>query len=587
MIKFADIKSIGLKEYSNYVRENLDQKLYFEFNEHHLVYHCLKLTNFRKLNDTKESVSNYARKVLYELLSPGLESLINSRDPLKIYVNIVLNLRVLPIIEKAKLELEIKKDLQIINDLLKDYEKEDFIKRLKKKDHRPRNHNERTIHDFYQRVLALRETILDYLVNGVEERAIINSESKSKYDDPKMDELMSSFKDHSDYPYRDLIINLTGGWSYRLDLEKLDWRKINPYRNKSNVFSFKSDISNPKARKFDRMLLKEVDGANRLRYLHQEIRNLPLQNRAKIFKELRTLYAKKLWHGFYALALPQVEGIFTEMIELSLPEVGQKSSLSDKVNAVRPLIEGSSYSFDYYEYYLPRQRNQFSHSGYDDNIRLKCNGLVLDLQDVIENFKELESPVVQISNMINEGLDRFKHIGNLSHFIYLFIKVKQLKKLSLIRDKADKFVYSTLIKNIDFEGFFKNLQVDFDIAIKDSKLYFSYVLRTYLGSEIDVYSISRDELHKNAKDIVNTIQEHQVLFLGTIKLLLDTQNFVLSFIRSFPKVEEEIIQLFNEFIKKNEDVLTRLQILNSQMVITVDEEFFLAKDWTHTHKMLR
>lgn len=71
-------------------------------------------------------------------------------------------------------------------------------------------------------------------------------------------------------------------------------------------------------------------------------------------------------------------------------------SLSNKVRRIRPYYDRSDTYFDYYQYYLPIQRNRFSHTGYDDNFKLKSYDLLVDLTHILSVFHELHNLPVKL-----------------------------------------------------------------------------------------------------------------------------------------------------------------------------------------------
>jgi hypothetical protein len=123
-----------------------------------------------------------------------------------------------------------------------------------------------------------------------------------------------------------------------------------------------------------------------------------LRHRKIVFDELEKLFRNHLWLGFYALALPQIEGIFNEMNILS-PSIKNSSNkaLSQKVELMRPYFNLSDVYFDYYQYIIPDLRNKFTHSGFDANFELNSLDLLVDITFLLRIFTELDFPNIVIS----------------------------------------------------------------------------------------------------------------------------------------------------------------------------------------------
>lgn len=114
-------------------------------------------------------------------------------------------------------------------------------------------------------------------------------------------------------------------------MEKLDYRRINVIRNKLNYVDLKLDDTKGYTKEITDSILKNVNPKTLLADLKVDLNLVPVvKDRKDIFVEMEELFLKKKWYGFYALALPQIEGIFSEMVEI-IEKKQSFSALPDKV----------------------------------------------------------------------------------------------------------------------------------------------------------------------------------------------------------------------------------------------------------------
>ena len=130
--------------------------------------------------------------------------------------------------------------------------------------------------------------------------------------------------------------------------------------------------------------------------------HIPHNNdRKNIFLELIKLFKARRWLAFFALALPQVEGLFTEMLSTVSPDDKGKS-LAEKVKKVRPAYMLSEAYFDYYQYMITDLRTKFAHTGFETDLKLKCYDLLTDLEHILQVYYELDHPMIKVKRLIKQ-----------------------------------------------------------------------------------------------------------------------------------------------------------------------------------------
>ncbi|TCC98827.1 hypothetical protein [Pedobacter hiemivivus] len=582
MIDFNDYSSgkITIKEFVSLILHNIPEDDYFTNTLEELAYLGLRQINFRNLKNTPQSIAKHAAKVLNT--EPSLKG---ARNPVKSFLQVYLDVTKLPAIEKNKLERNVKSDLKQVNDLLKFYEGLDFIKEFNAEAIKPRSQEEKAQLVFYQRTLGKRDEIVDYLTSGMGKRAIVKSGSSYEpFRSESTKELELQLEYHADYPYMEMMFQVKS-IRYAINMNRLDYRMINLLWTKiqwSNA-AFNGRYTYDKA--FNKEIQRKVKPRPFFEHLLDSLKSLPIiKGRMDIFLELRALFLAKKWYGFYALALPQVEGIFTEMMQITdLKKT--KGALPDKVKLMRPHYSRSDFSFDYFEYALPTERNHFSHTGMVENPKDKSYHLLLDLQYLFDVALELDTPLAKISKIILEGATRFHDIGDLADFVKLIRDLKKKKKLSPLETELDDFVYGKLVSHIDLTKFLTNLEQDIaeSVTVFQERFIVQYFkLKT---TKDDFFSLTPVEIMDNLKEINSVLEDFGIMLSEDLKVITDCYHFLQNFDKLFPKLPAkaiaEITALKNKF--KKEFKIAELLDAN----LTVEPlDMYLLKSRKFKHKLI-
>ncbi|MDB5228282.1 MAG: hypothetical protein JWN78_2475 [Bacteroidota bacterium] len=346
---------------------------------------------------------------------------------------------------------DVNKDLRKISELIQWYEEQPCIIKYIKKGEILRQHEERAILDFYNRCLVERVEILNYQLYNLKSRAL----EKSKVSPAWMGITKVLTESLNDRPYFFARPYTTSFFDYRqLNLSRHRVDEINISEANAMQKLYQTDKL-----KFYREYFKIIPVLQHFQDLKFYPSQLPLtKNRGLIYDELIKLFKGKRWISFYALALPQIEGLFSEMCLAVNPEIDlSQKSLTQKVDSVRKYHYLSSHYFDYYQYYIPIQRNKFAHTGYDDNFKLKSYDLLVDLTHLLKIFYDLDNPLVKIKKLHTRR--NFENFISISDFVDYFQHLEQLKpsQKKIIKSDVDKFEKEFLNEHCSIEYTCKEL----------------------------------------------------------------------------------------------------------------------------------
>ena len=407
----------------------------------------------------------------------------------------LLEFEKIPGVEKELIEWYVKDDLGKRNRLISFYEQTPFVKEFKKKPFTPRNHSERMLYDFYVRNIDEQQTIVNYYLNGINDRAI--EKSKPRYT------TIDVFDWYHDRPYLSSFPNSE---------EYFDHRKINNYKHRISTVPIREgkhlkNLYNKEKTAFYHQLQDyfSFDAVIHEMKYYVSIAPDSFSLRKPLFDELYSLFNEKKWYGFYSLALSQVEGIFSEMSN-SVKANSKLSSLTDKVEYVRPSYEYSQQYFDYYQYYIPIQRNRFMHSGIDVDIEIKSYDLLYDLHNLLKVYSELKTPFSEISSIIKRSQpSEFLNIEDFVRYFYLLEQVKETGHFEAISALHSEFEINFLSSQIDFfylaNETAKNIQSSFEHWYSTAQVYTELT-----NNRQDLRSMTLKEINKkenNTKIILN------------------------------------------------------------------------------------
>lgn len=378
----------------------------------------------------------------------------------------------LPCVELNKLLETAHKHLDQVTQLIERYKKVEAVKNHLKRE-TPRSHEERiqegeaSTHpppglretpgrheagievDFYLRCIEEQKQIEDYLRHKIHHEALANANPDIRFH-------------RSQYP-----CSMWGQSPYRLagprGLEYLDSTRINHCRHR--VYALGAKIRRRLTELYrDEQYVEFYDELNEHRpreEVLEEIKEFGAQlsivsDRMEIFAELKTLFIHSHWYGFYALCLPQIEGVFSDMKQMIYSEKskGRLNALPSKVNYIRDFYENHESSFDYFQYILPTARNKFSHTGKDTDIVIKCYHVLYDLRYVLDVVVGLKSPVVRLQRLVSRRCpDDFRKITDFMMFFETWDEYKELKTLGNDVGDVESFIDEFLLKEMRLDQF--------------------------------------------------------------------------------------------------------------------------------------
>jgi len=445
-----------LHQFGETLISNLGDNIFEITDEQELLFQVLKqiAPNENTLTRNELSIENACKKIFAHFgihNQATIKNISGDNYPRKIktytqrFMEDVIRIGQLPSHSYRALSKQVSKDLYRLSELITVYESEQCIKDYISKGNIPKSHAQRIVYDFYIRCCNERIDILKFQLYGIKKRAMAKSRYRP-FSMPSIQLLIDSFHDRPYYCGRPNSQNY------------LDYRRINLAPHRFEQFytdesqKFEMLYVEDKA-KFYRIYFRRFPAQQHFEKFNFYLSYIPCGGkREQIFEELIRLFKAQRWISFYALALPQVEGLFTEMCKIVSPQNDfSQQSLPQKVKNMRSFHYYSLEYFDYYQYHIPLQRNQFAHTGYDVDFKLKSYDLLIDLSHLLKIFHDLDNPLIQITKLhTRKNPEDFISIGDFVNYFELINSLHESQKQE-IREKTDSFEKDFLIVDCDIE----------------------------------------------------------------------------------------------------------------------------------------
>jgi len=573
-IKLRDIENTWgyLTDLKKTIDSELHDKIILARDNVQLAFFTLKIFDFRNgvfsLSDIN-SIQKACIKILekFKLYENGkareLGILKNdlTLTPIDQYVKHILGFNKLPQTVFLSLEVKVKKDLVELLSLISRYEQDNVVQGYIKGERRG-EHEAKTKIDFYNRCVRERDGIVKYLANDLVFRAI----SKARIDEIWAAHLLTRWTERElDRPYR---------WGQYRSIEYFDYKRINICRHRLEDLYIEeiADLEKLYPKKislFYKKLKKKITPGVIFHEINTfYVPSLPkLKERIAIFKELEKLFRGQKWYGFTALALTQVEGIFSDILHIATPKT-HLNSLSTKVSAIRTFYTGEERSFDYFEYHLPRLRNRFLHSGsvVGENFKLIALDLLHDLRFVMRAFYRLNDPVIELNNLLNKDpVMAITGVASLVHFFDLVEEIKNKlngnqghKEMEDVLKRWDNY-QSALDASSDIRYYAENINADIDQRL------------TNFLSGIQIYEItgSLNTLDKVDLKFINKNQDRLAEIIDRIGFNLaedflylnDVRILASSFKKYLPNCSDESKAILSSIFKRNRNNFVKILLL--------------------------
>lgn len=470
-----------------------------------------------------------------------------------------LHVNRLPVREKELIETQVVKDLKKRELNIAYYEELPAVKRFIQETKYPDSHEDGLLVDFYKRNAQEREKILRHFLFHIEDRAIYNATRIDKSIG------ITSIKDNSYYdrPYYSSIPRSENYFDHR----KIDRSRHRIYQMNIPLMSANELMEYYDSDKslFYEKLLKQCTSNEVFAHIDYAVSALGtlIERRKPLLIELKHLFESNQWIAFYGVALPQIEGIFSDMVAAIAPKK-KFGSLLEKVEAARAAYTYASIYFDYFQYLIPLQRNRFMHTGADDITRQKCLDLLFDIRYLVLAFTELATPIVQVKKLINNrSIMDFADLDGFNRYFDLLDKIKETGQYEQIKPDIETFEKEYLSSQVSLDYFA------------------SYELPEQMEGDLERWAITVVEfpvdpaakvtpINATSRDIKNNTENiqqvfEQILFhnYGQLDRLLSYKQFLDRCNAYIPSMSTTAVASFEKIRKDNDAEFAKLTILNS------------------------
>lgn len=493
----------------------------------------------RTLKMTSDSIEKSCLRVLSHLHLNN-----DKTDYATAFLNRIIGIDKLPSEMLSHLSAAVGRDLLDITELIGWYEAEPVIVQYLKKEREWNGHEQNLLITFYKRCLAERIKILNYQLYGLRKRALTKSGYRGG-----LSSMLGFYEDAYDRPYY---------FGRPFSQPFFDCRKIDQISHRIENYYIDeipkaTELYHSNKARFYREYFKRTSPQEHFQEFSYYLSYLPnLEKRKPIFNELVKLFKAKRWLSFYALALPQVEGLFYEMgLVIDHKQVSKHKSLTAKVGFVRA-FHGFTNLFDYFQYHIPFERNTFVHTGFDEgNFKLKSYDLLVDLSRLLRLFYSLGNPLVTINKLLVRR--NFEDFISINDFANYFIELNALKhdQKEGIQAKLDQFERDFLCaEGCNLEYTCLEMISDFPqrVEILTESIQAHFAAR---HSPIDFLNLNKSKIGSLLGDHehIETMRDCFTLNSDTVERLTYYHTFIMNFKKYLPSLDRSIVAEIDRVFK--------------------------------------
>jgi len=476
--------------------------------------------------------------------------------PCKKLLFYVLGMEKVPGMVRERIEALIKTDLKDRQKLIEYYEQFRAIKAFKEENKIPGTHEDRIYYDFYIRNVTEQRKILKYFIDGLNNRVI--NKCWVQYLKPTFD-----FEWYFDRPYITAIPNSSDYFDNRqMDLcgHRIGEVPIVKARELQKVYKNDQEEFYKELQKY--LTVDQV--FHQLKY-YLGFLSGPIIDRKPVFEELELLFKEKRWFGFYSLGLAQIEGLFTEMLK-TIDQDLLKPSLTEKVEAVRPVYELAHHSFDYYQYHIPILRNKFMHLGIDKIGETNCYDILYDLLYLFKVYTELKTPLPEINNIIKKKQQEdFLDIHGFNRYFDLIEAVKRSGNMESIKNEVELFEKDFLIGYIDIEHFVREVQ---DLVPKAIAHWYN-TIKVYTEHNtvsVDLEKLTMHLFEKSKDEYLVLINPVYEAYKEIFSNLNGYNRFLARFEKYLPSLSKNLKDDLNKLYEKHKDDFKKLSFILNNII---------------------
>ncbi|MES2808058.1 MAG: hypothetical protein V4619_05515 [Bacteroidota bacterium] len=489
-------------------------------------------------------------------------------NPVFHYFRHILGFNDLPKNNLNKLDQMVREDLRYLLTLIQRYEtNESAIKTYLNEGTKRGEHEDKIRLDFYARCIKERDIIVKYLTFNIEKRAFEKSINDHELGGVQTQWIIEL----QDRPYR---------WWHPFANPYFDYKLINTYRHRlgnNELLINRQELEdlyvNGEVNQFYSKLAETKSPEHVFHGIlsyYVAVNNL-LRDRKPIFEELKRLFENELWYGFTALALPQVEGIFSDMTALLKPDK-KFNSLPNKVSAVRPFYDYHESTFDYFEYILPRLRNRFLHTGNSvgNDFKILALDLLYDLDYILDVFNSLKDEQITLNNLLNSNIELYLiSVEDFNRFFKLLDKLRQRakeypenSKLAEVLGRWDDFENGHLAESGIYDMIWSRIK--FELYEKTVDLFNTLSnLTSDLPNPISLFAIKVSELRSRFDELKSIIGSDASFYKKQYEEIMATYNWLNEYRKHLVSIKPEYIKELSDIYKeeKERDRVKKMDIL--------------------------
>lgn len=561
IVKFDDYnQGMGVVEqFQNDLRYYLGNNL-FSATKQELCLHAFKAMGIDADNLTPDQFDEQCQRLLSDFKAkfgrwdnPVHHTNFTSID---FFLYYFLNFSSLPVIDYNRILALCQKDLDDRNILISYYEGLDSVRKLGSSGNGKGTLGEHQEYDFYLRNVEEIKIINNYITHSLKARCLFKSVGNyfvvKEQNDP--------FAWYYDRPFYSSFPNAKKYFDIQ-EIDQVTHRLIlfkdADQSNLANIYKQNKEL-------FYKQLFAKTIPGEIFHEMNYWIGYLPpvVGKRKDIFMELESLFNNSSWYGFYALALTQLEGLFTELSNYQLRSPLQ--TLPKKVKAVRPEWETDFSFFDYCQYEVSKIRNSFLHKGLIDAIALKSYDILVDIWHVLRLFASAKLPALEVNRIIQRrDISDFLDTDGFNHYFTQLDSLTSDERNDL-QEKISAFEKGFLAGYLDLEHLASETAELLDGTVK----HWYNTLESFARNHepfLDIRNLKIPAIEKGKNDLIKSCAIAYVNHRDIFEALSSFQSYLDRYKTYLPHISEDADKIFSNIAAKYQSDFEKVRHLTKML----------------------
>lgn len=201
----------------------------------------------------------------------------------------------------------------------------------------------------------------------------------------------------------------------------------------------------------------------------------------------------------------------------------------------------------------------------------------MDLTALLSTCEQLNTSIIQLSNIVNDGPDALNHVGDLAKLISLTAQTNQSQEFKYLKERLDMLVCEELTVKYDLLQFLHDLDERFKSSLKKCSVFLELGFRKLGLPILDLMALKPAEMNRKIKNIRTAYESIHYFCEDDMKLVIDTSIIINLLPELFKGLPKEVSQGIADFKKNNSAIWPNIRILEKLGKFVLPDDYLVEK----------